>query len=129
MKPSRLAVDTNVLLDIADEADDVLDAADVIADRLPDAEQLVTPSVLEELAFLADSGLTRQVRQSARKAIQLLRDQDRFRPILELPFAPEKVGETGRRISPPPIAAGGGGSRFPDFGGNRFPGLRHPADQ
>ena len=91
MKPSRLAVDTNVLLDIADEADDVLDAADVIADRLPDAEQLVTPSVLEELAFLADSGLTRQVRQSARKAIQLLRDQDRFRPILELPFAPDKV--------------------------------------
>jgi predicted nucleic acid-binding protein len=49
VKPSRLAVDTNVLLDIADEADDVLDAADVIAGRLPDAEQLVTPRVLEEL--------------------------------------------------------------------------------
>ena len=91
MKPSRLAVDTNVLLDIADGVDDVLDAADVIADRLPDAEQLVTPSVLDELAYLADSGLTPQVRRSAGLAIQLLRNKDRFRPILELPFAPEKT--------------------------------------
>ena len=91
MKPSRLAVDTNVLLDIADGVDDVLDAATVIAARLPDAEQLVTPSVLEEVAFLADSGKTPQVRESARKAIRLLRDKDRFRPMLELPFAEERV--------------------------------------
>ena len=101
MKPSRLAVDTNVLLDIADGVNDVLDAADVIANRLPDAEQLVTPSVLDELAYLADSGLTPQVRQSARQAIQLLRNKDRFRPILELPFAPENAeklaGEFRRR--------------------------------
>jgi predicted nucleic acid-binding protein len=93
MKPSRLAVDTNVLLDIADEADDVLDAADVIADRLPDTEQLVTPSVLDELAYLADFGLTQSMRKSAGKVIQLLRDKSRFRPILELPFATEKVEE------------------------------------
>lgn len=93
MKPSRLAVDTNVLLDIAAGVNDVVDAADIIADRLPDAEQLVTPGVLDELAYLADSGLTQQVRQSARRAIQLLRGKDRFRPILELPFAPEKVEE------------------------------------
>ena len=91
MKPSRLAVDTNVLLDIAAGVNDVLDAADVIADRLPETEQLVTPSVLDELAYLSDSGLTAQVRQSARQAIQLLRGKDRFRPILELPFAPENA--------------------------------------
>ena len=71
VKPSRLAVDTNVLLDIADEVDDVLDATDVIA----------------------DSALTSQVRQSARKAIRLLRDTSRFRFLLELPFAPEKINE------------------------------------
>jgi predicted nucleic acid-binding protein len=93
MKPSGLAVDTNVLLDIADGVNDVLDAADVIAERLPEAEQLVTPSVLDELAYLADSGLTLQVRQSARRVIQLLRGKDRFRPILELPFAPEIAEE------------------------------------
>ena len=56
MKPSRLAVDTNVLLDIAGEVDDVLDAVNVIDDRLPDVERLVTPSVLDELAYLADFG-------------------------------------------------------------------------
>jgi predicted nucleic acid-binding protein len=101
MKPSRLAVDTNVLLDLADEVHDVLDAVDVIDDRLPDAEQLVTPSVLDELAYLADSGLTQEVRRSARQAILLLRNKDRFRPILELPFAPENAeklaGEFHRR--------------------------------
>ena len=91
MKPSRLAVDTNVLLDLADEVDDVLDAADVIHGRLPNAERLVTPSVLDELAYLADFGQSQQVRRSAKKAIQLLRGKDRFRSILELPFAPENV--------------------------------------
>ena len=50
MKPLRLAVDTNVLLDLADEVDDILDAASVIDDRLPDADKLVPSSVLEELA-------------------------------------------------------------------------------
>ena len=93
MKPSRLAVDTNVLLDIADEVDEVLDAVNVIDDRLPDVERLVTPSVLDELAYLADFGQTQPVRQSARQAIQLLRGKDRFRPILELPFAPENAEE------------------------------------
>ena len=101
MKPSRLAVDTNVLLDLADEVDDVLDAVSVIDDRLPDPDRLVTPSVLDELAFLADSGLTPTVRQSARRALQQLRGDHRFRPILELPFAPERAealaGEFRRR--------------------------------
>jgi hypothetical protein len=82
-----------VFLDIADGVEDVLDAADVIADRLRDAEQLVTPSVLDELACLADSGLAPSVRRSARRALQRLREKDRFRPMLELPFAPEKVEE------------------------------------
>jgi rRNA-processing protein FCF1 len=77
MKSSRLAVDTNVLLDIAAGMNDVLDAADVIADRLPDAEQLVTPSVLDELAYLADFGHTQTVRQSAKRAVQLLRGKGR----------------------------------------------------
>ena len=93
MKPSRLAVDTNVLLDLADEVDDVLDAASVIDDRLADGDKLVTPSVLEELAFLADAGLTPKVRRSAARAVQLLRKETRFRSILELPFAPEKAEE------------------------------------
>ena len=91
MKPSRLAVDTNVLLDLAFEIQDVLDAIDVINERLPDAEWLVTPGVLDELAYIADSGESQKLRQSARWAMQQLRAKDRFRPILELPFAPENA--------------------------------------
>ncbi len=79
--------------DLADEVDNVLDAARVIDDRLPDADKLVTPSVLEELAYLADCGQTPHVRQSARRAVQLLRNETRFRSILGLPFAPEKAEE------------------------------------
>ncbi len=90
-KPSRLAVDTNVLLDLADEVDDVLDAFNVIDDRLPDADRLVTPSVLDELAYLADSGQSQAVRKSAQRAMPMLRREDRFRPLLQLPFAPEKA--------------------------------------
>ncbi len=93
MKPSRLAVDTNVLLDLAEEVDAVLDAVSVIEDRLPGADQLVTPSVLDELAYLADSGQDQKVRLSARRAVKLLRSEARFRPILELPVAPEIAEE------------------------------------
>src|SRR5206468_12442292 len=41
----------------------------------------------------ADSALTPKMRQSARGAVQLLRKDTSFRPILELPFAQEKAEE------------------------------------
>jgi predicted nucleic acid-binding protein len=93
VKPLRLAVDTNVLLDLAGEVEDVLDALGVIEARLAKADWLLPPSVLEELAFLADSGQTPQVRQLAGRALQQLRTDRRFRPILELPFTPERAKE------------------------------------
>lgn len=52
MRPLRLAADTNLLLDWADKVESVLDALAVIEERLPQAEQFVTPSTLDELAFL-----------------------------------------------------------------------------
>ncbi|MBI2929905.1 MAG: type II toxin-antitoxin system VapC family toxin [Verrucomicrobia bacterium] len=92
-KPLRLPVDTNVLLDLADEVEDVLDALSVIDRRLPEADGLVPPSVLDELAYLCDSGQTRQVRESARKALRQLREEKRFRPLLELLLG-EEVAES-----------------------------------
>jgi len=56
MKPLRLAVDTNVLLDLAEGAESVLDAFALLDQRLPGNDLLVVPSVLDELAFLCDSG-------------------------------------------------------------------------
>lgn len=89
----RLAADTNELLDLADGVEDVLDALAVIEQRLPDAERLAPPSVLDELAYLADSGQMERVRVSAGKAFKQLRSQPRFRPVLEAPFAPERAEE------------------------------------
>jgi rRNA-processing protein FCF1 len=51
-----IAVDTNVLLDQATDAADVLDALDVIRRRLPSAQFVVPPTVLEELAWQYENG-------------------------------------------------------------------------
>jgi predicted nucleic acid-binding protein len=79
-----LAVDTNVLLDLASEAEDVIDAFDVIEARIDEPSFLIPPSVLDELAFLADKEGD-EVQMLARKGFQKLRQEERFRPILELP--------------------------------------------
>ena len=69
----------------------VLNALAVIEARLPQADSLVTPSTLDELAFLCDSGQSHSVRQSARRAMRLLREESRFRALLELPYPAETV--------------------------------------
>jgi predicted nucleic acid-binding protein len=98
MKPLRLAVDTNVLLDLAEGVESVLDTLALLDRRLPGNDMLVVPSVLDELAFLCDSGETDRVRQSAFRAMRLVREQDRFRPILELAWPATLVDEVAREI-------------------------------
>src|SRR5437016_11641469 len=81
----RLAADTNVLVDIEDGVEDVLDALEVVRHRLPNADWLVTPSVLDELAALCDADETERLRRSARRALLSLRSRRQFRPVLDLP--------------------------------------------
>jgi hypothetical protein len=101
MKPLRLAADTNVLLDLADGVEAVVDALAVIEQRLPEVDKLVVPTVLDELAFLCDSGQTAQVRTLAQEAIRLLRQGERFRPLLELPFSADLVEEVATALRRP----------------------------
>ena len=98
MKPLRLAVDTNVLLDLAEGAEAVLDTLALLDQRLPDNDRLVVPSVLDELAFLCDSGDSDRVRQGALRAMNLLREHDRFRPLLELACPQALVDEVAKAI-------------------------------
>jgi len=98
MKRLRLAVDTNVLLDLAGEVEAVLDAFAVLDQRLPDSDTLVVPSVLDELAFLCDSGDTERARHSALLALRLVREQERFRPLLELACPQSLVVEVARAL-------------------------------
>ena len=97
-KPLRLAGDTNLLLDWADSNEDVLDAVALLDQRQPQAEWLVSPSVLDELAFLTDSGDTLQLRQSARVAFQQLQGGERFRAILDLPFPSDFIKRVADEI-------------------------------
>ncbi len=98
MNPLRLAADTNVLLDVAEGVESVLDALTVIQQRLPGADRLVVPSVLDELAFLCQSGHNQRVRHSAQCALRSLRQGKAFRPLLELPFGSGVVEEVATAI-------------------------------
>src|SRR5947209_7988946 len=69
-RPQLVAVDANVLFDLAVGLDDVVEAVSVVRERLPEARLLIPPTVQHELAnwVLRGDG---QKRESARKAIQL----------------------------------------------------------
>jgi predicted nucleic acid-binding protein len=69
-RPPLIAVDTNVLFDIADGLDDVVDAVSVFRERLRDARFLIPPTVQHELANWACQG-NAQERKAARKTIQI----------------------------------------------------------
>jgi predicted nucleic acid-binding protein len=98
MKPLRLAVDTNVLLDLVEPVEAVLDAFEVLDRRRPDHDRLVVPSVVDELAFLCDFAGTERVRQSALSALKLLREPGRFRVLLELVHPQDLIEEVAREV-------------------------------
>ena len=68
-----IAADTNVLLDLALEAEAVADALATIRQRLPDARFVVPPTVLHELALAARTGETERIRKAAFRALSQLR--------------------------------------------------------
>ena len=129
MKPLRLAADTNVLLDWADEVESVLDALAIIDHRLSQADKMVTPSVLDELAYLCDSGQNAQVRASARRAMKLLRQEYRFRPLLELPFSSEVIENVAEEIRRDQLLPREEIHDSRISGRGNFVGLRHSANK
>lgn len=68
-RPQLVAVDANILFDLAGGLDQVVDAVSAIRSRLRDAHFLIPPTVQHELPNWALRG-DGQKRQSARKAIQ-----------------------------------------------------------
>jgi predicted nucleic acid-binding protein len=68
-RPQLVAVDANVLFDLAVGLDDVVDAVAVIRQRLREARFLIPPTVQHELANWAFRG-DGPKREAARKAIQ-----------------------------------------------------------
>jgi len=69
-QPQLVALDANVLFDLADALDDVVEAVALIRERLLEPRLLIPPTVQQELAHWALHGGAAKQR-SARKAIQL----------------------------------------------------------
>ncbi len=68
-RPQLIAVDANVLFDLADGLDEIVDAVSVILERVHEARLLMPPTVQQELAAWALHG-DAEKRKSARKALQ-----------------------------------------------------------
>ena len=79
-----IAVDTNVLLDLALEVEAVKDALDTVRKRIPGVRLVVPPTVLHELAFTVKSGDTEKKCQAAFRALSCLR-QWGFEPLNLVP--------------------------------------------
>lgn len=96
--PVLLAVDTNVLLDRADENELVIDAFDTIARRLPLAEFIVTPTVIEELVFKTEPGEAAVDKRLAKAALKHLLRPWGFRPMNFIPVGRGIVAEIARKL-------------------------------
>jgi len=65
-----IAVDTNVPLDLADRKEHALDALSVIRRRLRPGRMLVTPTVFQELVYLAENSDSQAGRDQAARALR-----------------------------------------------------------
>jgi predicted nucleic acid-binding protein len=92
-----IAVDTNVLLDQALGDEDVLDALSVIRERLQNSRFIVTPTVLQELAWIADNGDTAEEKKAASKALGNLREWG-YEPLNVVPVGNGIVEQIGLKL-------------------------------
>jgi predicted nucleic acid-binding protein len=72
VRSQLIAVDTNVLMDLADDREDVWDAIETIRNRVKGAVFVATSTVIQELAYAADEGDTPEKRDLAAIALTKL---------------------------------------------------------
>lgn len=75
-----IAVDTNVLLELADEVEEVVEAFDLIQARVPTRQFVMPPTVVHELAFEARYSEAQKLRLRGQRAFQKARQYD-IRPV------------------------------------------------
>ncbi|MCX6902506.1 MAG: type II toxin-antitoxin system VapC family toxin [Verrucomicrobia bacterium] len=80
-----IAADTNVLLDYARADETVVDCFDTLSRRLPGAVVIVLPTVIHELADLADDGETEDIRRASRLALRNILHPWGFQPVNYVP--------------------------------------------
>ncbi|MGV3533356.1 MAG: type II toxin-antitoxin system VapC family toxin [Chthoniobacteraceae bacterium] len=67
-----IAVDTNVLIELGEGVGEVVEAIEVIRNRLADVRLIAPPTVLQEVSYLADFAEEASLREAAEVALQSL---------------------------------------------------------
>ena len=97
-KPIEVALDTNVLLDLANNDEVVIDCIQTIKKRIPTVVFLVLPTVIQELVDISELGETASVRKLALKALKNIRSKWGFSAVNCLPVGHGIVEETARKV-------------------------------
>ena len=84
-KPLWVAVDTNVLLDLADGKEIAWEAIDTVKRRLPGVQIVVPPTAIQELAAIVENGDTAKERELALTAARKLVSEWQFVPLNIIP--------------------------------------------
>ena len=84
-RSTLVAVDTNLLLDLAVPKDKAHDAVDVFRRRVPAVEFVVLPTVIDELDYIAQHGDSAADRTLATTALQKMSHVWKFRPLDFIP--------------------------------------------
>ena len=97
-KQLLVALDTNVLIDLANGLDKATDCIETIRERAKLAVFVIPPTVIEELAYISQDGETRSERSAALNALKNLVNIWGFTPSDCVPVGNGIVEEIGRKI-------------------------------
>ena len=97
-KLTPVAVDTNVLLDLADKSEVVIDCLDTINKRLPNPKIIVLPTVILELIDIVEYDDDAYLKSLAKLSLASILDPWSFLPVNCVPVGHGIVEQIGRKI-------------------------------
>src|SRR6266566_7772710 len=92
-----IALDTNVLIDLAADDETVLDCLSTISKKFEKAPITIPPTVIGELTDITKNG-DAEDRRLALTALKSIRDPWQFQPVNYIPVGHGIVQETARKI-------------------------------
>lgn len=94
----EVALDTCVVLHLADDDEVVIGALQTIQRKIPNSQIVILPTVIQELTAIATEGDTVAERALALKALTSIRGIWKFLPVNCIPVGHGIVEETARKI-------------------------------